>query len=230
MKQIILLFASCLFLLPVLHAQEESSQEAPLTTLEIKPMNIQQELGINGTYFLKQIISLSDTTIAVNPYLLTYKIMFNNFGIRAGVGASYRRQLEEDENFADNTTTTSYTFDTRLGVEYQKRFHPKWTVSAGFDLVYQDASSKFVADSGFDVITVEDRISGFGAGPVLGIYFHLNKHLSLYTEGSFYFLSKKEESSLKFTNAPQATDRSNTIEVTELETYLPATLYLVFRF
>jgi len=224
------LFLACSFIfLSAIHSQDSLLINNTLTKPR-KPIDFRNEIGINGTYFLKQIINLSDTSIAVSPYLLTYKMMFNNFGIRTGIGASYKKEKSTEEDFEDSSTDINSSYNFRFGLEYQNQFHKRWTASAGLDFIYNNKTTKFTADSGFDVFTEKTTTKGSGGGPVLGLYFNFNKHLSIYTEAAFYFIQEEEEQSREFTNFPQFDNTKDTIEISELETLLPTTLYVVFRF
>ncbi len=194
------------------------------------PIDIRHEVGLNFTYLIKQFISISDSTIATSPYLVTYKSVFNNVGIRLGAGATYKKREQSEEDFEDSTRETNFSFDGRLGVEWQKSFNHRWAACFGIDGVVSLVSQKFVVDSGFDVFTEKEEVLGYGGGPVIGLYYHFNRYLSLYTEGSLYFLQKETESGREFTNFPQFDDNLAKITETELEVTLPATLYLVFRF
>ncbi len=229
-KRTIFLLTYCLVLLSTTQAQEIPPLDESQVQEQKEPIIIRSEVGINSTFFLKQIISLSDTSIAISPYLLTYKLMFNNFGIRTGIGVSYKKEKRTEDEFEDNDTETNSSYDFRIGLEYQNQFHNRWSANVGLDFIYKNNTSKFVADSGFDVFTQETTVKGTGGGPVLGLYFHFNKNLSIYTEGAFYFVRKKEKEIREFTNFPQFDNSEDLVEIAELETFLPATLYVVFRF
>ncbi len=224
-KNTLILFL-IIFLASPLFAQEVPDVE------EARPsVDISHEIGLNATSLLKQIINLSDTTIATSPYLVTYKLMFNNkIGLRCGLGAKYKRSEDTVDGFDDSTVNTERAFDVRLGVEWQKQLAGKWRLAFGGDVIAGSSLDKIVVDTGFDVVTFKDETSSYGAGPVLGLYFDINKSISLYTEAAAYFTTTESSSSQQFKNFPEFDDESNKREINAFEFQLPTTLYLTFTF
>ncbi|MEM6262325.1 MAG: outer membrane beta-barrel protein [Bacteroidota bacterium] len=188
------------------------------------------EVGINATFFIKQLLDLSENDIATSPYLFTYRMAIGKWGIRAGVGGTNQRTETSEEGFADTETQQDYSLDARLGVERLLPVGKRWMVNFGLDATTRLVGNVNIIETGFDRVETTTSTTGFGFGPVMGIQFFFNEHLSLYTEGSFYYTFFTTTTERDFTNFPQFNDEEERVEGQELLNNLPATLWLVYRF
>ena len=69
-------------------------QAADNDSLPPKKRHIEHDLFINTTFFLKQVINLSSTSLAISPYIVGYKCFFDKHnGIRVSAGGQ-REQVE----------------------------------------------------------------------------------------------------------------------------------------
>ncbi len=224
MKKILfLLFVSLIF------AGQIAAQDDDYT----KTSQLKHEIGINATAFVKQILSFGDTATASNnsPYLITYKMITNSsIALRFGFGGRYNRQKESFEGFEDSAVLTNSAFDVRIGAEWQKSIAKRWKTSIGLDFITNSILEKRVIDTGFDVVTFEEKSFSLGGGPVLGIYFNINDKISLYTEGAAYFTSGESASTQDFKNFPEFNLEEDNITETDFSLYIPTTLYFIFTF
>lgn len=220
-KTLLLLFVSLFFAGQILAQEEDSGSERQLN----------HEIGVNATRLIQQILSFGDTTIASSPYLITYKLMTkHSIGFRAGFGGNYNRKKEKVENFEDSATRTNSDFDWRVGLEWQGAIGKRWKASVGLDFISNSSLSKTVIDTGFDVVTFEDKSFAIGGGPVLGLYFNINDKISLYTETAAYFTNGNISKSQDFKNFPEFNQNSDDITETTFVIHVPTSLYLVFTF
>jgi len=205
-------------------AQDEMEVDTP------KVKTFVHELGVNGTSLLFQFFKSDNENVSQNPYLLTYKLIRKRSGVRIGVGYD----LEKNERFIDGTsdkiTDTQSSVDVRLGFETRRYFGKKWMGTFGVDCIGRLTLDELISDTSFDRVIIQEEAKGIGGGPVIGLQFHLTPNLMLGTESAFYFLSMKKTTDTIFETSTQF--NSNPEVTTDLtsETFLPSTIYIVFRF
>jgi len=193
-------------------------------------LDLFHEIGINGTFFINQFLNFSDKEIPQSPYLLTYKIGNRKHAIRFGVGTTFKESEKSVETFDDTETLKDFTLDLRLGYEYRNTLGNRWIGYFGVDFIYNQIIDEQINNSGFDIVTISNNKSGLGGGPILGLQFKLTNKLMLGTEGAFYFSQSENKSRTTFENFPGFNTETEIIKEKEIITYLPATLYLIFRF
>ncbi len=183
----------------------------------------------NTTFFLKQIINLSNQNIAVSPYIVGYKCFFKKHGVRLSVGGSFSKKTE----FPDSTSTritNNNSLDYRVGYEYNYKFGKRWTFQTGIDAVGRTNFLYSKANSSFDIVTTSSPSNSLGGGPFLGIQFNISKRIALFTETAFYYSytwSKRKVNSMNFPELNM--DRSDGMEH-KGEFILPTSIYFAFVF
>jgi len=185
------------------------AQDTTKKVVTKEPCSVKNEVSINATYLLKQIIGLSYSTFQMLPYDLTYKLIFKHYAIRVGAGVT----LNNSQTNSTTTTTGQYStiagpdqivpsynnsanFYYRAGYEYRSALWKKFVVYAGLDFIGQYGKTSFQNCSlynnlpdyySFSKNTGNTTITTFGGGPVAGIQFYFTKSLSLFTEVPLYF-------------------------------------------
>lgn len=212
------------FFAMVLHSSAETD------SLNIKKrVKVQHEAFVNTTFFLKQIISLSNQNIAISPYILGYKCFFKHHGIRASIGGSFSKKTEFPDSVSTRITNNN-SLDYRLGYEYRQMFGKKWTLFTGIDAVGSNTSNKTKANSVFDIVTSSTSSNSFGGGPVLGIQFNITNRIALFTEVAFYYSYTWSRRKVQSNVFPELNvNRSNGTEH-KGEFILPTSLYFAFIF
>lgn len=207
------------------------SHAADSDTTKVKKKKIQQEVFVNTTFFIKQIINLSNTTtLAVSPYIVGYKCFFDqNNGIRFSAGGGFTNQ----KNFSDTTSvniTTSGTVNLRLGYEYRRNLGKHWTFFTGMD-VLTDWTWTYARDnSDVDIVTTKTTTWDFGGGPLIGIQVNIGKRVALFTETAFYYLYGKTKNYVNSVNLPEL-DQNQVASVNQSGQFLlPTSVYFVFKF
>jgi len=199
-----------------LHLQVKA-QETPT-----KPLK--HEFGINTTLLIKQVLSFNANNIPFSPYFLTYKYALNNnTNLRAGAGIIVQK-ASTTENDIDKRYSKSYNMDYRLGIEKQNMLSDRWKVYYGLDFTY--TYNEILAESAFN--SFNNQVKGFGAGPVAGIQFYLNKRLSLFAEASLYY-SDINDRTTNTSNSPFGQNSTTHSNILRGEIKLPTTLYLAFK-
>jgi len=190
---------------------------------------LKHEVGINATAFIKEILSLGDTSSAFNnsPYLITYKLITKqSVGFRAGFGGQYNRQKETE----DTPINTNNVLDWRVGIEWQETIGQRLTTSVGADFINSFSFSKNIIDAGYDLVTFEEKSFMIGGGPVLGLAFNFNDKVSLYAEAAAYFSRGKISTSINYKDFPERNFKVDDITRISLLLYAPASIYFVFKF
>lgn len=222
MKHII---SICLLLsATVLFASADSLNTTPA---KFKP---QHQVFVNTTFFLKQLINLSNQNIAISPYIVGYKCFFNkNHGLRLSLGGNFSKKTE----FPDTVSVRinrNYAFDYRIGYEYRHAFGKKWFLQAGVDFAGRYAFTGAKVNSKFDIVTTNTTGNMVGGGPFLGIQFQINNRIALFTETAFYYSYGWNKRKVNSDSFPQQNLNRNTDNEMKGEFILPTSLFFVFQF
>lgn len=204
-------------------SEQEDARQRP-------KLHLQQEVGLNATTLVNKVFRAATDSANLNPYLLTYRVSGQKFGIHVGLGGDYRVTTRREAGFQDSDIRTIRNWDARLGLDYRARLSRRWTATFALDAIGSYRLDKEVNDSGFDVIERVQQFSGWGGGPSIGLAFWITPRLGLLTEANFYFVSGSNESARRFKNFPELDDQLKTEEVTELRKMLPSSVFLVYRF
>jgi Protein of unknown function (DUF3575) len=194
------------------------------------------EISVESGALLSQLFRLfglvRDTQrFPTSPYWFAYKWLYKEGrAVRAGVGADFKSFKDRLGDFADNKKTTIWSFDTRLGYEFQKRLAEHWAWTYGMDAYFGQFKDKTVIDSGFDVNT--DIVSGtsFGFGLVMGIRYDFNSRVSIGSEMSLSTLRTNSSEKRFFTANPQFDQTKFVSNETKTRFVGPSNLYLSIRF
>ncbi len=185
------------------------------------------EVGINATSFVNEFISLNSNDASIGDYMISYKYHFGSKALRFGLGGSFS-QADEDTDGNGTRTTNNNSLDLRVGYEWNKRITKKWGFYSGMDIIGGSDYTSSVSDN-FERVETSTRTTVVGGGPVLGVQFFINSHISLMTEGSLYFkhsiINSKESFSL---NSEFNTDETNSRN--DLNFGLPTALFFIVRF
>lgn len=227
MKKPILLLISFLIFSQNIFSQTDLSHDDDSVSHAEHNQEKYSEVGINATSFINEFISLNSNDAAIGDYMITYKYHFGSKALRFGLGGNFS-QVDEDTDGNGTRNTNSNSFDIRLGYEWNKKITNRWAFYSGMDIVGGNDFSSSVSDN-FERVETSTRTTTFGGGPILGIQFFINSHISLMTEGSLYFkhsiVNTKETFSL---NAEFNTNETNSRN--DLNFGLPTALFFVIRF
>jgi hypothetical protein len=198
---------------------------------EVKKTKFSHEIGFNSMALVKQIFNFSNTTTnAESPYLAMYKLGFGKNFIRTSVGGNYNSKKDQVEGFLDSKTTTKSDVFARFGFERQTQLKSKIRMSFGIDAVYEYHDNAVIIDSGLDQAITIDKENIMGVGPVMGIHFQLNKHLSLYTETAFYYSYSTTLKQKDFVKNPEFKDTENESKGKKASFLPPTGLFLLYQF
>ena len=185
------------------------------------------EVGINATSFVNEFISINSNDAAIGDYMIAYKYHFGSKALRLGLGGSFS-QADEDTDGNGTRTTNDNSLDIRIGYEWNKKITNKWSFYSGMDIIGATDFNSSVSDN-FERVETSTRTTVVGGGPVLGIQFFINSHISLMTEGSLYFkhsiVNTKESFSLNSEFNSEETNSRN-----DLNFGLPTALFFIVRF
>jgi hypothetical protein len=195
-----------------------------------KHWNIRHEFGINGTALLEKVLRSPLDSANQNPFLLTYRASMRNFGFRVAGGGTYRSTKSSELGFRDSETRTTQSFDVRAGLDYRIRLGRKFSATPGLDFVWRQGLNKQVSDSGFDVIERISQYNQIGGGPSVNLAWWITPNFGILTEANFYYMTGRTETARRFKNFPELDDQVFKNDVTELRTYMPSSVFLVFKF
>jgi hypothetical protein len=198
-------------------------------TAVLKPKP-QHQVFVNTTFFLKQIINLSNQNIVISPYIVGYKCFFTkNHGIRLSVGGNFSRKTE----FLDTSSvriSRNYAFDYRVGYEFRYAFGKKWYLQTGVDFAGRYAFTGAKNNTTFDIVTTNTTTNVVGGGPFLGIQFQINNRIALFTETAFYYSYSWNKRKVNSDNFPEQNINRKGDSEMKGEFILPTSLFFVFQF
>ena len=200
-------------------------------------LRYKNELGIEGTYFIKQFLNWGSDQFggyyyAAPTYFLTYKRKLGTCRLRTGIGGSFTTATDTGGSNSDtDLETRGYTLDMRAGLERAVPAGRRWVVSYGADILggYSRSDRRHLnPDSyGADQRTEENR---WGIGPMLGIQFQLTRHLSLTTEASVYLMWKRSDTRYWDDDDVPPTDSQSYSEDGNVFIGIPAYVFLIWHF
>ncbi len=194
-----------------------------------KERQLFNEIGI-GTSIITQFLKTDEDATNQNPYFLTYKLVYKDFAIRAGIGG----KLDESESFIDGTsdklTLKKSNFDWRVGLEYRMPIGKKWLGTFGVDYIMKKTFDERISNSGFDLVVMEDNEVGVGGGLAIGVQYSLTPRLMLGTEAAFYYLDIERAQLTTFETLPQFNTDPEINNNRITQSLLPSSIYIIFHF
>jgi hypothetical protein len=188
------------------------------------------EIGLNATTLLDKVFRATADSVNLNPYLLTARLSYKNFGLHIGGGGDYRLTESFQTGFRDTDTRTRKSWDARVGFDYRTKLARRWSATFGIDAVSRYRLDKRITDSGFDIIEQISQFSGWGGGASIGIAYWFNAHLGLMTEANFYYISGTGETARRFKNFPELDDDLRNQNIDEIQKMLPSSIFLIYKF
>ena len=181
------------------------------------------EIGVDATYFIKNILDFGSNNFTRDIYFLSYKRFFNKFAFRFGFDMSYSNYKYDHNNY--NKNQNYFALRTRYGLEHRSNFSDKWTFYYGADFILHYYNSKSYESS--TSVTTKSKGLKIGFGPIFGIEFNINKRLSLSTEGSLYGTLNVSETINE--GGYPSNDNSSYIS-SYINATLPKTIFIKYKF
>jgi Protein of unknown function, DUF481 len=218
----------CFLLMLLTSASYAGSNDT--TTVVHKKRKMEHDININTTFFIKQIINLSGTSLAISPYIIGYKFFpVKNHGLRFSIGGNYSSQTQNpDSNFVQRTKSSE--LDYRIGYEYRHFFGKRWVFFTGVDMVNSFTSINSKVNSSTDIVTTSTSGWSLGGGPVAGIQVNISKSISLFLETAFYYAYSSSRSKTSSLNFPEENVNKLTSYGQSAQFVLPTSLFFEFRF
>lgn len=151
------------------------------------------QIGVDLTSFLKYYVNFSqeiNNAYRNTPYYVQYRFhLKSDNNIRAAIGGGF----SEIETASPYTTgpakykNKQQAINYRIGFEHFENLSSRFQVFYGLDLHSGVSHAKNEASSfgGGYANGYETKTTFYGASPLLGVRFYINKRLSLFTESSF---------------------------------------------
>jgi hypothetical protein len=172
------------------------------------------ELSVDVTGFIQQFVPNSTDPLGFSytyqpTYLLAYKRGLGKSALRFGLGGQY--SLNSDTGgYNSNSDYTNYDWRVHFRAGWERRWslNRRWTCFAGVDgLIGTGKGLAHNLSTQAGRPDTRTTFKSFGAGPVFGIQFHLNRRIALYTESSLYWLY--QETGTHYDFADDANDRKS---------------------
>jgi hypothetical protein len=184
------------------------------------------ELGMNITQTLAGFFNAGSQALPTDPYLFSLKFPGARSTFRTSVNARFRNR-EEIINFGQRLITER-TFNFRAGLEWRRTLTPRFSFYYGFDAVLQYELERVDFNTGGGRIELGSNSTGFGAGPLMGLMFHLTPKILLSTESNLYGIaSSGKEKDQTDPAIPPTEQRTRQFELIPT---IPNSLYVFFRF
>ena len=181
------------------------------------------DIGINMTTLLSEVIGLGDNDIVPN-YNISYRRTFNKKAFRISAHAGLNKN--SDFNNIDNSTISleEKDFRLRLGFENHLYLSQKFLLIVGLDVLGMYQSSISVSSTGFenDIKTISA-----GAGPALRFEYKISDRISLMTESTLYFITGNENDKVTFLGQVQNDSNNSKYSLT---TQIPSVLFINVHF
>jgi hypothetical protein len=211
------------------HHDHETSY-SPGDTSHHKKWKMENDICINTTFFIKQVLNFSSTSLEISPYIIGYNFFPDKHnGLRVAVGGNFTHSnTNPDSTFVTISKTSEV--DYRIGYEYRYSFGKRWVFFAGVDFTNSFIVNSTKVNSSTDIISTSNNTWSIGGGPVIGIQVNISKRISLFTETAFYYKYASTRSKQTSLNFPDLNENKIT-DIEQTGTFLlPTSLFFVFRF
>lgn len=213
MKKILIATLLAIISTGLCHAQSDAVQPK-------KERKCDHIFGVQINELTRQILAVNNSsTVANNPYLVTYNLTnrATGIGFRSGLGFKYSSQSY------DMTKAKSQALNIRVGIEKAFKLSDKWGAGVGVDVVYKAEDSSFGGASiyGYDISYKSNKTGG---GPTGWLRFSVSKKILVGTEMSMYYLAGNEN----YGSAGFAGGNSNA-KVTDFKFNLPVIFFLFLK-
>lgn len=163
------------------------------------------ELGVDVTGLLNQFLNLNSNPYATYDYpvyLMSYRYCLKKGNIRFGVGGYYYKNpvVYEVYGFPRVFYNTQKNVSVRIGYEFVNQLSKKWQAFYGLDFrpgINIIDNQAVYSNSGYIYWNTENSTT-YGFAPLLGFRYNLNDRVSILTEASFTYFTKKSETLRSF--------------------------------
>lgn len=223
-----LLLVLCILFCSVLLAQDKKSKTKKDEKSIVTQRKVYGELGVNitnaisaGGFRFTERLDKSD------PFFAHFKIVAYRFGIRGGYGGAFYSDKELGDVIGEIRSEQSHI--ARLGLDYQIPIDKRWRMYFGGDVIMGTATESRVRLDNAILIREDFNRKTTGIGGVYGLQFHINKHISLQTEATFYVTNTKQERITSYPNLPGEPNGTTNSTLQRFPVGVPRSLYVIFR-
>jgi opacity protein-like surface antigen len=195
------------------------------------------EVGVNGTVFFKQFLSINlksgaDTTTSIleTPHYLTSKFKLGKGYLRVGLGVKINSENTSSSKTADYKINNNNDYQLRIGYEKQRKLNKKCMVYYGVDVLGGLNDLTIHSNSGFDFVTISDRSWMVGLAPVAGFRFKLWENIALSTETSMRYRYTVFGESAKFSKNVDFNEKGVNLKTQKFDFLPPSVIYVTFLF
>lgn len=185
------------------------------------------ELGLNVSGAVGTFLQNRTDSVYSDPYAILLKYVRNRVGVRFAAGYSFNtiKQINAIQARVDGL----HRLDWRLGVDYFHNINEHWRLYYGADFLMGSVNGNKQFSEGDNIYRVDIKENMRGAGPILGIQYHLTPKISLQTEAALYLMGSNTRKTY-FNNArPDLVYKENE-ELFRVLPGIPRSIALVVRF
>ena len=143
----------------------------------------QNEIGINGSQLLSNLLSLNASTGVNTPFGFHYAYHTNKITYRIGANTYYNKSTDLASSSFNRKELTDHIFGVRLCVEKHVAILPKLNLHIGMDAFGQNAHAESIIDQQF---FTSSNLLSFGGGPAARFIFKINKNINIMSESTLY--------------------------------------------
>jgi hypothetical protein len=182
------------------------------------------EIGLNITNTLVSFFGTGSSETA-DPFLLAFRAGSETRRWRFGANFRIRRRDNIDDLF-NPVDETERTYAARVGYEWVRPVSNRFALYYGVDAVVDGRFTRIESFTFSGAATLEENVTGFGGGPLLGLRLMLHRRVALTTETTLYAMYR---TGYKRVVAPPDIQEEPLSDFL-LEPRLPTALYLNFVF
>jgi len=199
------------------------------------------EIGLNTTEFIKSFFSFNNQFSGFEPYLVSYKRILNGnqSAIRFFAGGSYINNKSKTDSKPNDKNYTR-NFEAKIGYERRYNLSSKFTAVVGADIKVGSLNTEIfntgsnTSNNFYQTQEQKNKTGYLGINIPVGLYFHLNKRLSLYTEAGLSVIKSDNSSfnrNISYNNRiPNVNFLNNTHQSGDkINVTLPINIFLFFR-
>jgi hypothetical protein len=182
-------------------------------------------VGIQANQLIRQLLNFGgSSSVATNPYLLTYSVnsKHTGWGFTAGLGYTHTEVNSGDPLNPINSKIND--FFLRVGFEKKTMIGKRWLFSSGIDVITESLKDKTVNNSQFGIFKIETSSRGIGLGPRVTLNYQISDRILVGTEASYYYKSSKQEQEIN------GSSQGDGDKLKQLTFSVPAVIYLFVKF
>lgn len=207
-------------------------------TPEVNSGKYTHEIGLNGTFLVKQLMSDNPaSTLPQLPYVVNYQLGFGGkVGMRVGLGFEQSVQKSSIQGQIQPRTTTFLTGAYRLDICRQLLKYKKFSCGMFFGAIldHTKLETHTTTQSSFGTVTTSDLVNtsmGYGGEIGVGVKYSFNEHIGIGTEMPLQCkYTKSEELDIQTSTGSTSVQTITNSTGVSTKIFLPTSLFICVTF